>query len=311
MPIAQPGVRSSQRPTAGRPMPLALLAAMRPKQWFKNVFVFAGLIFDGKVLQPTYLLRSLGAFVIFCLVSGAIYLINDLRDIDGDRAHPTKRLRPLASGELPIGVARWAAAVILAVCLPAAFLLAAPFGATVLCYTLLMIAYSYYLKRMVIIDVMVVATGFVLRVLGGALAVSVSRFSPWLYVCTTLLALFIALSRRRHELVLLEAQANAHRSVLDDYSLEFIDSATSLVTTMAVMSYSLYTFSAPNLPSNHAMMLTIPFVLYGVFRYLYLIHVKRLGGAPEDLVLGDRPLRLTLILWVLTVGIVIYGEPLF
>jgi len=143
------------------------------------------------------------------------------------------------------------------------------------------------------------------------MVVSVSRFSPWLYVCTTLLALFIALNRRRHELVLLQEQANAHRSVLDDYNLEFIDSATSVVTAMLVVSYSLYTFSAPNLPANHAMMLTIPFVLYGVFRYLYLIHVRQQGGAPEDLVLGDRPLLLTVALWVLTAGLVIYGNPLF
>ena len=157
---------------------------------------------------------------------------------------------------------------------------------------------------------MVIAAGFVLRVLAGALVVEVSRFSPWLYVCTTLLALFIALNRRRHELVLLAEKANDHRSVLDDDTLEFIDSATSLVTATALVAYSLYTFSAPNVPQNHAMMLTIPFVLYGVFRYLYLIHVRHLGGAPEDIVLGDRPLLLALALWGLTAGAVIYGPVL-
>ncbi|HUT17548.1 MAG TPA: decaprenyl-phosphate phosphoribosyltransferase, partial [Anaerolineae bacterium] len=208
-------------------------------------------------------------------------------------------------------VARAAACALLLVSLPSAFLMGTSFGLTVIGYTVMMIAYSFYLKRVVIVDVMVIAAGFVLRVVAGALVVAVARFSPWLYMCTTLLALFIALNRRRHELVLLQNLANGHRSVLDDYSLEFIDSATSLVTATAVVSYSLYTFSAPNLPQNHAMMLTIPFVLYGVFRYLYLIHVKRLGGTPEDLVLGDRPLLLTMILWGLTAGIVIYGSHLF
>jgi len=292
-------------------VPRALIRAMRPKQWFKNVFVFAGLLFDGKFLQVHYLLNSLAAFAIFCLASGAIYLFNDLRDVESDRAHPRKRLRPIASGELPAGVARVTAYALLAACLPLAFLFGASFGWTVAGYVALMILYSLYLKRVVIIDVMTVAAGFVLRVVAGAMVVSVSRFSPWLYVCTTLLALFIALNRRRHELVLLQEQANAHRSVLDDYNLEFIDSATSVVTAMLVVSYSLYTFSAPNLPANHAMMLTIPFVLYGVFRYLYLIHVRQQGGAPEDLVLGDRPLLLTVALWVLTAGLVIYGNPLF
>ncbi len=288
----------------------ALLRAMRPKQWAKNVFIFAGLFFDGKAFQPRELLLSAAAFLLFCLVSGAVYLVNDLADIEKDRQHPTKRNRPLPSGTLPVSVARGAAIGIMAGALPLSLVVHVPLGLTTIAYAAMMVAYSFWLKHVVIVDVMVIAAGFVLRVLAGALVVQVSRFSPWLYVCTTLLALFIALNRRRHELVLLAEKANDHRSVLDDYTLEFIDSATSLVTATALVAYSLYTFSAPNVPQNHAMMLTIPFVLYGVFRYLYLIHVRHLGGAPEDIVLGDRPLLLALALWGLTAGAVIYGPVL-
>ena len=301
----------SDKATRRQPVALALLRAMRPKQWAKNVFIFAGLFFDGKAFLPRQLLLSLAAFGIFCLVSGAVYLINDLADIDKDRMHPTKRHRPLASGALPVGVARSAAIAIMATMLPLALLIHVPLGLTTIAYAALMVAYSFWLKHVVIIDVMVIASGFVLRVLAGTLVVQVTRFSPWLYVCTTLLALFIALNRRRHELVLLADKANDHRSVLDDYSLEFIDSATSLVTATALVAYSLYTFSAPNVPANHAMMLTIPFVLYGVFRYLYLIHVRRLGGTPEDIVLGDRPLLLRVLCWAVVGGLVIYGPTLF
>jgi len=290
-------------------MLLSLLKAMRPKQWAKNAFVFAGLFFDGKIADPLALLRSLIAFVVFSVVSSAVYLVNDLADIDKDRLHPEKRHRPLASGELEPGVARGAAMVILAVSLPAGFLLQTGFGIVIAGYALLMLAYTFALKDVVIIDVMVIAAGFVLRVLGGSLAVQVTRFSPWLYVCTTLLALFIGLSKRRHELVLLADKANNHRAVLDGYTLAFVDTMTSIVASGTLVAYAFYTFSAPNLPENHAMMLTIPFVLYGIFRYLYIIHVKHLGGAPEDIVFSDRPLLLTLSLWALTAGLVIYLFP--
>lgn len=299
-----------EKAVARQPVARALFRAMRPKQWAKNVFIFAGLFFDGKAFQARELLLTVAAFLLFCLVSGAVYLINDLADIDKDRQHPTKRNRPLPSGALPVGVARGAAIGIMAGALPLSLVVSVPLGLTTIAYATMMVAYSFWLKHVVIIDVMVIAAGFVLRVLAGALVVEVSRFSPWLYVCTTLLALFIALNRRRHELVLLAERANNHRSVLDDYTLEFIDSATSLVTATALVAYSLYTFSAPNVPQNHAMMLTIPFVLYGVFRYLYLVHVRHQGGAPEDIVLGDRPLLLALVLWGLTAGAVIYGPGL-
>ncbi|MFH1084814.1 MAG: decaprenyl-phosphate phosphoribosyltransferase [Chloroflexota bacterium] len=285
----------------------ALLRAMRPKQWTKNAFVFAGVFFDGKLLNPTMLLRSLAAFGLFCLISSAIYLVNDLADMEQDRIHPTKRHRPLASGALKPWVAVVAAIVMAGVSLPASFLLGARFGAVLVGYALMMVLYSYVLKHVVIIDVMTIAAGFVLRVFGGAVVVPVTRFSPWLYVCTTLLALFIAINRRRHELLLLAEDANHHRAILEEYTLAFLGDMTSLVTATALAAYSFYTFSAPNLPANHTMMLTIPFVMYGIFRYLYLVRVKNMGGAPEDVVLGDRPLMVAIALWALVAGLVIYA----
>jgi len=286
----------------------ALVKTMRPKQWAKNVFIFAAVFFDGKILEPHKLLISIVAFVIFCLVSSAIYLINDLADIEKDRQHPVKRNRPLASGQLSPTVAKIAAMVMLAICLPAAFALQPLFGITTLLYAGIMVLYSYLLKQVVIVDVMTIAAGFVLRVFAGAVVVQVTRFSPWLYVCTTLLALFIAINKRRHELLLLSEGANSHRSALQEYNVAFIDDMTSMVTATALAAYMFYTFSAPNLPANHSMMLTIPFVIYGIFRYLYLIHTRNLGGAPEDIVLGDRALLIDVALWAITAGAVIYSS---
>ncbi|MHB0858370.1 MAG: decaprenyl-phosphate phosphoribosyltransferase [Anaerolineae bacterium] len=289
----------------------ALLRSMRPKQWTKNTFLFAGLFFDGRVLDAHRLLLSVLAFGLFCLISSAIYLINDLVDMDKDRVHPSKRLRPIASGALPPRVAFAAAVALLLGSVPAAFLLSPAFGRAALLYVIIMIAYDLVLKDLVIIDVMTIAAGFVIRVYAGAVVVEVTRFSPWLYVCTTLLALFIGVNKRRHELLLLADSANSHRNALDHYSLAFLDNMTSIVTTAALVAYSFYTFSAPNVPASHTMMLTIPFVLYGIFRYLYLIHMRALGGTPEDIVLRDRPLQITLLLWGLTAGLVIYSPVLF
>ncbi len=294
----------------------ALVKAMRPKQWAKNVFVFAGLFFDGKAFDPIWVGRSILAFVVFCLISSCVYLVNDLIDIEKDRLHPTKRFRPLASGALHPSVARVAVVVLLLVSVAGAFAIDIAFhlnywfAATILIYAAIMFMYSLRLKNVVIIDVMTVAAGYVLRVFGGTVVVQVTRFSPWLYMCTTLGALFIALNKRRHELLLLAENANGHRASLQDYSVPFLDDMTALVASSALVTYSLYTFSAPNVPSNHAMMLTIPFVIYGIFRYMYLIHNHNMGGAPEDIVLGDRPLIATFLLWALTAGIVIYGPNL-
>jgi len=286
-------------------MLMNLLKTMRPKQWPKNVFIFTALVFVEKLFTPSPLLKTIAAFILFCLTSSAVYLINDVADIEKDRQHPTKRLRPLPSGQLKPSVAIAAGVLIPLVTLPLSFLLDLQFGFVALAYLLMMTVYSFVLKNMVILDVLTVAAGFVLRAVAGAVVISVP-ISPWLYVCTTLLALFIAISRRRHELVLLAENANEHRASLNEYSLPLLDQMIAVVTSAAIIAYSLYTFSAPNLPPNHAMMLTIPFVLYGLFRYLYLIHVENKGGTPEEIFLSDLPLIIDLGLWALAVIAILY-----
>ena len=286
-------------------MLMNLLKTMRPKQWPKNVFIFTALVFVEKLFTPSPLLKTIAAFILFCLTSSAVYLINDVADIEKDRQHPTKRLRPLPSGQLKPSVAIAAGVLIPLVTLPLSFLLDFYFGLVALAYLLTMIVYSFILKNIMILDVLTIAAGFVLRAVAGAVVISVP-ISPWLYVCTTLLALFIAISRRRHELVLLAENANEHRASLNEYSLPLLDQMIAVVTSAAIIAYSLYTFSAPNLPPNHAMMLTIPFVLYGLFRYLYLIHVENKGGTPEEIFLSDLPLIIDLGLWALAVIAILY-----
>jgi len=291
--------------------PRYLLETMRPKQWVKNIFVFAPLVFDLKIVNPTYLMRTLAGAVLLCLVSGVVYIINDLADAEKDRQHPRKRDRPIASGRLSTGVALVAAGAILLASLPAGFLLDLTFGSILLLYLLLQIAYSFLLKRLVIIDVLVIAAGFVMRVAAGVPLVEAERFSPWMYVCMALLALFMGFNKRRHELVLLRENANAHRGSLQEYNLPLLDQIIGIVTAATLVSYAFYTFSAPNLPPNHAMMLTIPFVLYLVFRYLYLVQVKGLGGEPEEIVLRDQPFQAGLLLWGLAVVAVMYYRLFF
>ena len=287
-------------------MLIGLIRTMRPKQWFKNVFVFAPLVFDEKLLRPGYLARTTAGFVLLCLMSGTVYIINDLVDIEKDRHHPKKRYRPLASGQLGAGTARIAAVIIPLVALPLGFLLDVGLGAILAGYLVVQMAYSFWLKDLVIIDVMIVASGFLLRVAAGVPLVEAERFSPWLYVCMTLLALLIGFGKRRHELVLLKEDAAGHRQALQHYNLPLLDHIISIVTASTLLAYALYTFSAPNLPRNHTMMLTIPFVLYGIFRYLYLMHVRELGGAPEEIVLSDRALQIAILLWGLSVVVVMY-----
>jgi 4-hydroxybenzoate polyprenyltransferase len=285
----------------------ALLKTMRPRQWTKNGFVFAALLFDRKLFHLPSLGHTILAFVLLCLMSSAVYIMNDLVDIESDRKHPTKRNRPLPSGQLDVRVAGVAALLMAGGSLAAGFALATPFGVILLIYLLIQVAYTFYLKHQVLLDVLAVASGFVLRVGAGvAVLEQVQRFSPWLYVCTALLALFLALGKRRHELLLLGQEASNHRAILDEYSLDLIDRLLGLVTSSVLVAYSLYTFLAEGLPENHTMMLTIPFVLYGLFRYLYLIHIRKEGGAPEEILLRDRPLQLTLFLWVGLVGLVLY-----
>ena len=279
---------------------------MRPRQWPKNAFVFVALLFDRKFFDPASVLPVVVAFVLLCLMSGAVYLMNDLADIESDRQHPTKRNRPLPSGRLNPRLAG-AAAVLLAVfSLVAGYLLKWELAAILLIYLVTQIAYTFRLKHIVLIDVLTIAAGFVLRIAAGVVVIEVERFSPWLYIFGGFLALFMALGKRRHELVLLGGEAANHRAILDDYNLDLIDRLQSIVTTSAVVSYSLYTFLAEGLPENHAMMLTIPFVLYGIFRYLYLIHIRNEGGAPEEILLRDRPFQINLLFYGLTVFVALY-----
>jgi 4-hydroxybenzoate polyprenyltransferase len=283
-----------------------LLRTLRPKQWIKNGLVFMALLFDQKLTDWPLLLRTIFAFVLFCMISSTVYIINDLVDLEKDKQHPKKKRRALPSGQLEPWFAILAAIGILAVCLPLSFWLDPYFGLIILGYFLMQLAYSFALKNIVIIDVMVLATGFVMRVAAGVVVAEAERFSPWLYVCTIFLALFLAIGKRRHELTLLAGGAEDHRKILNEYSLELLDSMTNLVTTATVISYSLYTFSAPNLPANHAMMLTIAFVIYFVFRYQYLVHVKGEGGAPEMLLYTDMPLLLDVILWGISIVLIMY-----
>jgi 4-hydroxybenzoate polyprenyltransferase len=286
----------------------ALLVSLRPKQWIKNGFVFAALVFDGQLTNLPALLHTTLGFVLFCLASSSIYLINDVRDFEEDRRHPTKRNRPLPSGRLPISLAWAAAAALAVVSIGGGFLLEPAFGGIVLAYVLLFVVYSFRLKHVPILDVFAIAAGFVLRVAGGVALITVMRFSPWLYVCTTLLALYLGFGKRRAELQLLAESAGEHRRVLDGYTLPLLDQLIIIVSGATIMAYSLYTFSAENLPGNHLMMLTIPFVMYGIFRYLWLIQVKAAGGAPDELILTDRPLLATFLLWGLAaVGVLYLG----
>jgi len=287
-------------------MLVALLKSMRPKQWPKNALVFVALVFDRQLTNPVAFLHTLAGFILFCLISSAVYIINDVMDIEADRNHPTKRLRPIASGKLPLPMARLAVGIILIVVLPLAYLLSPYFAVIVLVYFLLNLAYSVYLKHIPILDVFALASFYVLRVAAGVVLIQVARFSPWLYVFTTFLSLFLGVGKRRAEMTLLAEGANTHRKVLEGYSLPLLDQMIMIVVTVTIVTYSLYTFSAPNLPANHTMMLTIPFVIYGVFRYLYLIQIKKSGGAPEDILFTDRPLQVDILLWGLAVVIVLY-----
>ncbi|MBI2941141.1 MAG: decaprenyl-phosphate phosphoribosyltransferase [Chloroflexi bacterium] len=293
-------------PTTARHAPVrGLFRAARPKQWSKNVLLFFGLIFALKLTHPRLLAISVAAFVIFCAVSSAIYLINDLADVEKDRRHPIKRNRPLASGQITATEATVAAMVLLAATIPLAFSLNWKFGILVVTYIALQTGYSFALKHLVLLDVFALAAGFVIRAAAGAVVIDVP-ISPWLYVCTILGSLFLGLSKRRHELILLADGAAEHRRILQEYTPALLDQLIVIVTSSTVMAYSLYTFSAENLPRNHAMMATIPFVLYGTFRYLYLIHLKDAGGSPEEVLLRDRPLLINIALWLSTAVAILY-----
>ena len=276
---------------------------MRPKQWIKNFFVFAAVVFSKNIFNIDCLFKAGLAFVCFCLISSCAYVLNDLVDVEKDRHHPRKQYRPIASGV----VKQMEAIVILMILLGLATVLSFNvswyFGIAVLAYFINNLLYSFALKHIVILDVMSIAIGFLLRVIGGALAIDVD-ISEWILLCTLLISLFLGLSKRRNELITLESSAGKHRKILEEYSSEFINNMLSIVTACTVMSYSLYTFSAY---TNNYMMFTIPFVLYGIFRYQYIVYKKNEGGSPEEVILSDKPFLINIILWIIVSIVILYS----
>jgi len=284
----------------------ALLKTMRLRQWTKNGFVFFALVFDQQLFAREPFLRTLEGFFLFCLISSAVYILNDIADVEADRKHPEKKHRPLASGKLPVRAALIAAIILAALAISLGYLLSPMFALILALYLSINLLYSRWLKHVPILDVLIISSGFVLRVAAGVTLITVERFSPWLYMITILFSLYIGLGKRRAEMNLLAHGAGAHRKVLDGYTIPLLDQYITIVSGMTIVAYSLYTFSAPNLPENHSMMLTIPFVVYGIFRYLQLIQTGHAAGAPDEVALKDRPLQATVLLWVLAVIGVFY-----
>ncbi len=284
----------------------AIIKIMRPRQWTKNGFVFFALVFDKQLFRLDALLHTIGGFLLFSLISSAVYIINDIEDIEADRQHPHKKKRPLPSGQLPVRAAWVAATVLVCTVLPLGYLLAPQFALVLATYFVMNLLYTKWLKHVPIVDVMIIAAGFVLRVGAGVTLIEVERFSPWLYVVTTLLSLYLGFGKRRAELALLATGAGSHRKVLEGYTIPLLDQYITIVSATTIVAYSLYTFSAPNLPSNHAMMLTIPFFVYIIFRYLYLINVTNAAGAPDEVLLTDRPMQISIVLWGLGILAIFY-----
>jgi len=285
----------------------SLFVSLRPDQWTKNLIVFAALIFAVKLLDPAATAKAAAAFLIFCALSGAVYLINDVADRAQDREHPVKRMRPIAAGDLSPGAAMMAAAVLSAIALTASFGLRPAFGVVAAAYLALFVVYTRSLKHIVVLDVMTIAIGFVLRAVAGGLVINV-HISNWLLVCTMLGALFLGFAKRRHEITLLAAGAKGHRRILEEYDPYLLDQMIGVVAAATMVAYIIYCAS----PETHAyfgtewMVLTTPFPIYGLFRYLYLVHRKAGGGSPSDMLLEDRPLLACVLLWGITSVLIIY-----
>ncbi|MCU0611682.1 MAG: decaprenyl-phosphate phosphoribosyltransferase [Candidatus Eisenbacteria bacterium] len=284
-----------------------LIRLLRPRQWTKNLVVFAGVAFAQRATNSSDLLKALGALGVFCILSGVVYVVNDIADREADRRHPAKRHRPIASGDVSVRTAAILATVLAVIALSAAVALSVPFATVAGAYLALMLAYSRWLKHTVILDVFSISAGFVLRAVAGAAVIGV-EISSWLIVCTILLSLFLGMSKRRHELLMLETGAANHRPILAEYSPELLDQMISVVTSSTVIAYALYTLSPETVAKfhTHALSLTIPFVLYGIFRYLYLVHKRDLGGSPERVLLEDKPLLVAVAAWAVCVAVAIY-----
>ena len=304
MDVATPGPAAASSSTLNMG---PVLVSLRPHQWTKNLVLFAALAFSKHLFETGPLVRSLLAFAIFCGLSGAVYLLNDVADRERDRMHPLKRLRPVASGALLPRTAVTLAVVIGLVSLALSFVLGVPFVACAILYLALNLLYSFSLKEVVILDVLAISLGFVLRAVAGAVAIGV-QISDWLLICTILLALFLTLSKRRHELTSLSDSATGHRPTLSEYSPYLLDQMISVVTASCLTAYAFYT-TAPETRDKFQtdrLAWTIPFVLYGIFRYLYLVHQKEQGGSPTDVLLTDRPLLIDVFLWALAVVLIVY-----
>ena len=280
-----------------------LITTMRPKQWYKNLVIFVGIIFSLNLLNFQMWLDVISAFAIFCMLSGSEYIINDIIDVEKDRKHPKKCKRPIASGKLKASYALLFAIILIIVAGGGAYLINTQFLVVSITYFLLILSYSLFLKHLIIVDILVISIGFVIRAIAGCLAINVF-ISPWLVICAFLLALFLALGKRRHELILLAENAKEHRRILEGYSVEMLDQMISITTGALIISYSLYTF----LTDNICMMFTIPLVIYGLFRYLFLVHSKNIGEEPEML-FKDKGMVICMVLWVVLVVAILYGFP--
>jgi len=283
-----------------------LFSSLRPSQWTKNLIIFAGLIFSENLLNPTLFIYSFFAFILFCFISGAVYIINDIIDKEQDRLHPAKSQRPIAAGKVKTGEALFFSLIIIVIAIPMSFYLEFRFGITASIYLAVMILYSLGLKRIIILDIMIISLGFVIRAIAGALVIKVT-ISSWLLICTTFLALFLALGKRRHELALLAENASHHRKQLANLTPHLLDQMISIATAGAIISYSLYTMSEETVSKfGPHLIYTLPFVLYGILRYLYLIYKEGLGGNPSLILIKDKPLLINVALWIITAAIIVY-----
>ncbi|MBG9788227.1 decaprenyl-phosphate phosphoribosyltransferase [Brevibacillus laterosporus] len=294
-------IKLKERVTSKQNILLLLLLQLRPQQWTKNLLVFAALLFSLHKVSIHLLGKSLIAFFLFCMVSGCVYILNDFADIKNDRNHPEKRFRPMASGALNPFLGLAFGCGLLIASLFSAFHFDLWFGSVLLFYFLINVAYSFKLKHVVILDVMIISAGFVLRAIGGSLMIG-TPFTPWFLLCTMLLSLFLAISKRRHELYLLQEEKGSHRKVLDNYSIELLNQLNTIVTSATIISYSLFTFTSGR---TIQLMWTIPFVIFGIFRYLYLIMMGNKGGSPEKVLLEDKPILVTVLLYVVAVTSII------
>jgi len=300
-----------------------IIAMMRPHQWIKNLFIFPALIFSKNLFHPAYIFKSVAAFVLFCMLSGSVYIINDIMDVNEDRHHPQKKRRPIASGRINVGAAYFLHGALAAVSLSLCFALDLHFGLISAAYYALNLGYSFGLKRVVLVDVFIVSLGFVIRAVAGGLVIAV-LISPWLIVCTMLLALFMVLAKRRHEIILMgdranllmelslaaedEALASRFRHSLDEYNPYFLDQLIGVTTATTLVTYIMYTLSDDAIVKfgGTGLVYTVPFVIYGIFRYLYLIHLKKEGGNPARVMMSDRPLLINVLLWGITVVVYLY-----